>query len=325
MRPELPIPTTVVLFGTVGTRIDSGYLGNPQDAIPFCNLVELAIFSASRDDETPMPTSHDISAFDLDSWVWVQRGDVPLLISAPHGGSVCPDQLPVRQASGRSGGGTGFVTARDVGTQELAEGLVATLQQLFHAPPYATIARIHRKYVDFNRPPELAYDEPSAAPVYNRYHEGLRTACREILQRFGCGLLIDLHGQMLNATCVFRGTHDGKTVSGLRDRFGEIAVNGPASLLGRLKSFGATVHPDPLAGPEQPGYRGGQIVKSYGSHQQGGIDAVQLEFGEHALKHEQRLETIHNLACAVTGFLRDYVSSDSRRQDATDAEPNNAG
>jgi N-formylglutamate amidohydrolase len=239
----------------------------------------------------------------------MQTGELPIIISAPHGGTQpIPLVEEARHVQGKPTGGTGYVTARDTGTEELAGEVTKSIERHFGKKPYCVIARQHRKYLDPNRPPEIAYDDPDAKSVYETYHGALNRYCRDVQTKFRKGLLLDLHGQGSAKEKVFRGTQDGKTVTLLRQRYGEEAVAGESSLFGRLKARGWTVHPDPLSGGEQSGYRGGYIVQTYGSHQGYGIDAIQLEFGMDYRTQDARQKTAATLAAAVADYSKDFLS-----------------
>lgn len=127
--------------------------------------------------------------------VRIQSGDLPIILSAPHGGQFDVPDVDVRKIEGRPTGGRGYVVSRDRGTEELAIEAAAAIEKEFGKKPYFVIARSHRKYVDFNRPPEIAFDDPDARPVYEQYHEALRQSCVAVQKRFHRGLLLDLHGQ----------------------------------------------------------------------------------------------------------------------------------
>jgi len=209
----------------------------------------------------------------------IERGALPIVISAPHGGALeIPGSTP-RTGDGLERKPGGFVVARDGGTEELA-GLVADcIEQRLGKRPWLVVNRAHRRYMDPNRRPEEAFEDAAAEAVYRRYHGALTEACTTMRQRHGTGLVVDFHGQGSAAGTVFRGTGNGVSTALLLRRHGPRAVFGAESLCGELKSRGVLVHPGPLDGPEQPGYTGGFITRHYGSA--GGFDvaAVQLEFG----------------------------------------------
>lgn len=240
-------------------------------------------------------------------FVHVESGDLPIIVSAPHGGQLDVLDVEPRQVDGRTTGGAGFVVTRDTGTEELAAEVAKAVAKRFQKKPYVVVARSHRKFVDMNRPPEIAYEDPDAKPVYEAYHSALTTACSAVQKKYHKGLLLDLHGQGEAKDTVYRGTHDGKTVTLLRERFGEGAQTGEQSLFGQLKHHGWKVYPDPLDGKEQAGFRGGYIVQTYGSHQGFGIDAMQLEFGADYRSKEGRPKTAATLATAIVDYAARYL------------------
>ncbi len=267
---------------------------------PRSSRSELLIFAAWL-------CSATVAAEEPPPLVFIQQGKLPIIISAPHGGTLPIPNTDVRERGDRPTGGAGFVVARDSNTQELAQHLVAAIEKHFGQPPFAVIARSHRKYLDPNRPAELAYDDPDAKPVYDSYHGALTEACRTVQKEHRRGLLLDIHGQGSSAEHVFRGTQNGKTVKLLAERYGDEAIHGPSSLFGRLQSRGWKVHPDPLTGKEQAGYNGGYIVQTYGSHQAIGVDAVQLEFGAAYRTRDKLAKTAETLTLAIADYAEDHL------------------
>lgn len=244
-----------------------------------------------------------------DDLLLIHQGDLPIVISAPHGGRLKMSKVPERQGEGLPKGSSGFFSGRDSGTEELALQLVHQLEIRFQAKPSYVISRVHRQYVDFNRPVAIAVEHEAPRVIYDQYHDSLREFCRRIRHETpdGRGLLIDIHGQGSSPVTVYRGTKNGLTVSNLRSLFGEAAHEGPASLFGMLKHQGWTVHPDPHNGREQSGFTGGYIVQAYGSHRGDGIDAVQLEFGSTYRMAAAREQTASQLADAVVLYARRYL------------------
>ena len=248
-----------------------------------------------------------IGSADESPFVNFERGELPIILSAPHGGQLEVPDVEPRRGENLKPGGSGYVISRDSGTEELAIEIAKAIAKRFQRKPYVVIARSHRKFVDMNRPPEIAYEDPDARPVYDSYHAALRDACSTVQKTYHKGLLLDLHGQGDAKDTVFRGTHDGKTVALLRERFGEAAQTGENSLFGQLKQQSWKVFPDPLNGKERAGFRGGFIVQTYGSHQGFGIDAMQLEFGADYRSKAARSRTAATLASAIADYAARYL------------------
>src|SRR6188768_4098694 len=54
-------------------------------------------------------------------FVHTQVGELPIIVSAPHGGALEVPDVPPRKGEGLEKGPSGYFTGRDVGTEELAE------------------------------------------------------------------------------------------------------------------------------------------------------------------------------------------------------------
>lgn len=243
-----------------------------------------------------------------DPLVHIQKGTLPVIVSAPHGGRLPIPGVPERQARDLPD----FATVRDVGTDALAERFAADLEKKLGGKVWLVVARFDRKYLDANRPPERAYEDDDARPVYDAYHAALAVACKAVKETHGAGLLLDVHGQGTYPGAVCRGTQNGKTVTLLRDRHGWAAVAGKNSVLGRLERAGYAVRPAADDGPaarEDRLYVGGHIVGTYGSHTAYAVDAIQLEFGSRLRDREAIPKTAAALADAVAAFHDAYLKA----------------
>lgn len=242
-----------------------------------------------------------------DEFVRIQPGDIPIVISAPHGGTKALPETPERKGEGLPTGSSGFFTGRDGGTEELALEVARQLEERLDRKPWYVISSVHRKYVDFNRPVEIAVEHDRARIVYDTYHNALKEACRIIRSEHETGLLLDIHGQGTSAVTVYRGTKNGLTVTRLRSRFTDEAHTGPESFFGLLKNEGWTVFPDPFDGKEQSGFTGGYIVQTYGSHRGSGLEAIQLEFGSRYRTESEREKTASELVDVILSWSDRYM------------------
>ena len=238
--------------------------------------------------------------------VTARKGALPVILSAPHGGTKDVPGVPPRKGVGLPTGPHGFYTGRDGGTEELA-GLIAT--ELFLKTgkrPYLVAAKFHRRYIDANRPPDVAYEDDKAKPAYDAYHRTLAAYCKEVRKTFGRGLLLDVHSQGQFPGTVLRGTVDGKTVALLRDRFGEKAHTGPDGFFGLLGKQGLKVFPTEPDQKEFAGLNGGFTVRTYGGGDFG-IDAVQLEFGWTLATPKTAPDTAAKVAAVIERFHALYL------------------
>ncbi len=248
--------------------------------------------------------------------VTVRAGTLPIVLTAPHGGRLGPPNVRERsrtnpQTRERSRSFGGVVLGADLNTDLLGHAIATELQRLTGQAPSLVIANFARRYIDANRPPEAAYDDESAAPVYRAYHEAIRTQVNALRARYGRALLIDLHGQGVEAKVLMRGTLNGQSVSALTARAGIEAVTGQRGLFGLLKQQGFRTFPDmPVAkglGGEDAGFRGGYTVATYGSHHPDGIDAVQWELGIDYRRKETLGDWSKRAAAALAEFAGNYL------------------
>src|SRR5262249_17224332 len=197
--------------------------------------------------------------------VLVRKGTLPVIVSAPHGGRKDVPGVPERRGVGVEK----FATVRDERTDLLAEVFVAELEKKLGGKPWVVIARFDRRFIDANRPRDGAYETDKAKPFYDAYHDPLIAACKAVKEKFGRGLLLDIHGQGVMLATLCRGTQNGKTVTLLKDRFGWPAVAGKNSVMGQMERSGYKVFPPGSADPstkEEPRFNGGHTVGTYGSH-----------------------------------------------------------
>jgi len=248
--------------------------------------------------------------------VYFQKGDVPVIITAPHGGTNAINNVITRPNG---------VLLRDDGTYELALLVNEELTKLLKGrKPYVVAARFHRKYIDANRAAEEAYESPAAKAIYEDYHQHIRDSVAETRRRFGGeGLLVDLHGQARDAASIFRGTANGLTVMRLIQMQGEAAFTGTNSLLGRLALAGYQIVPPntpPGKPPEDRSYNGGFTVRTYGSHREDGLDAIQLELGS-KLRRADRKRFAADLAGAIVAFQENHLKTQPEKAEHVKPRP----
>jgi N-formylglutamate amidohydrolase len=243
-------------------------------------------------------------AFAAADFISVQQGDLPIILSAPHGGVLAIPGVPERVGEGMKKGPSGFFAGRDENTELLAAAIARAVEKRLGKKPYFVIAKVHRKYVDPNRPPEIAVEHPRARAVYDAYRGQLATFCDDVQKRFGRGLLIDVHGQGSARDTVFRGTHNGATDANLAKLFGDKIHAGPQSFAGLLVARGINMKPTDT-GAETGGFTGGHIVQTYGKHE--GIGAVQCEFGMDFRAKPAIPAAAEKFAAAVADFAKLYL------------------
>jgi len=244
--------------------------------------------------------------------VLVREGTLPIILTVPHGGRQAIPGIEERNTEGKPRGkGARFVKSRDANTDILAQRIADEIKQITGRTPYVVMAKFERKYIDANRSPEIALENPRARPYYDFYHNAIRRFIDEIRSKYPAGLLIDVHGQSFVPDVVMRGTHNGRSVTNLVRRGGFRAVTGPNGIFGQLEANGFKVFPSnylPTRGTfENAGLNGGYTVAIYGSDNPNGIDAMQMEFGS---KYRQKAvldKSGRDAGKAIAAFYKAYL------------------
>lgn len=246
---------------------------------------------------------------DSNPLITIQAGDLPIVLSAPHGGREAVPGVPERRGIGVKS----FASRSDTNTDRLTEQLADALEKEFGKRPYVVIARFHRRYIDANRRKDAAYESDKARDTYDAYHQALAKARSQIIERWGRGILLDIHGQSAEMQAIIRGTQNGRTTTHLVSRFGRLALVGETSLFGQLARQRFPVIPAvDSTDLEHVNYDGGHIVVTYGSAAGGTLDAIQLEVGRDLRSAEAIESTASKLAKATTAFAKEYLPASER-------------
>lgn len=279
-------------------------------ALLLAPLAALHAVSGAGDDATNKKASSNDT-------ITVAVGGLPIILTAPHGGSAAIPGVPERKGDGA----TRFNPRTDTNTDILTEKLADALEQKLGKRPHVVIARFHRKYIDANRRPQDAFEAAEARVTYDAYHAAIAAACKEVTARWGRGVVLDIHGQATQPDAVFRGTQNGKTVTHLLSRSGREAVYGEMSLFGQLAKQGFAVFP-PVgsSAPESPNYTGGHTVGIHGSRSGGTIDAIQLELGTNYRDSKTIEDVADKLANAITAFATSCLPAEEQKPVASDAQ-----
>jgi N-formylglutamate amidohydrolase len=239
-----------------------------------------------------------------DEMITRQAGELPIILSAPHGGRKPIPDCPIRVGKNVPK----FVTVNDTNTDQLARKVADAIAKAMNAKPYLVIAHFERKYADVNRSLEDGVEHDAAKPYHRAYHDYLKESRAAIQKEWGRGLLIDLHGQAADANVIFRGTNNTQTTRHLVDRFGKVALTGKSGLFGLLEKAGYSVSPKADSeAKEDPRFSGGYIVATYGSKTDGSVDAIQLELGGKLRSRMGMDPFAKDLAEAVAAFAKEYL------------------
>lgn len=220
-------------------------------------------------------------------------GELPIILSAPHGGRLAPKELPDR-ATGR--------LQRDAFTAELAMEMREAMKRRYGAAPHLVICHLARVKLDANRPlNEAAQGSLIAEKAWHEYHGFIREAEQFIMQTHSRGLYLDVHGHSHEKQWVELGYCLGKDEiqwPPQRLNLPEIAerssirlldksseedfaglLRGPHSLGAMLGQRGVPSVPAPGVelDPADLYFSGGYDTETHGSMDGVGLDAIQLE------------------------------------------------
>ena len=231
--------------------------------------------------------------FGRNAYIEFRAGTLPIIVSAPHGGSLEPAEIPSR---------TSGTTVTDVATEDLARAVADALASKTGRQPSLVICRLKRTKVDVNREiGEGTQGNPFAEQAWREFHGFLDAARALAAAAHGRALLVDVHGHghpkprveigyLLGAADLDRADSDLDDPAWARQssirtlaaesglRFSAL-LRGPESLGGRLDRAGYLAVPGPTTPSpgSDPYFEGGYITRRHGSADGGPVSAVQLE------------------------------------------------
>lgn len=272
--------------------------------------------------------------YSSEEFIEYHAGNLPLIISVPHGGSLKPSWIPDRDCAT-------CVYVKDSWTAELAAEITAALFELTGKYPHVIYCNLHRIKLDANRDLwEAALGNPDAGAAWHEYHRFIDSAKVAITRSFGKGFFVDLHGHghdierlemgyMLSAT-ILRGSdvtlEDVSVVNSssirnlVSDNLKELnhadLIRGSYSL-GTLvearmyRSVPSIYDPFPLSGESY--FSGGYNTGRHGSSGGGTIDGVQIECNPDVrFDGETRVQFAGVLALSLIEYLQlHYFADDS--------------
>lgn len=127
------------------------------------------------------------SYFGKNNYVEYIAGNLPLIISVPHGGALTPADIPDRKC--------GDETVTDSYTINLALEMRDAIFSITGLYPHVIINNLKRTKLDANRDlNEAACGNESAGQAWTEFHAYLDSASANVTRKSGKGLYIDLHG-----------------------------------------------------------------------------------------------------------------------------------
>lgn len=124
----------------------------------------------------------------LDPYTEVQYGNMPLIISVPHGGLASPTDIPDRSCPN-------ITTAIDSKTIELVYAIDSVFKADYAIQPYIVVNYLKRIKLDQNREIlEATCNNANIQSIWNNYHSAINDFILKINQKYSQALFIDLHG-----------------------------------------------------------------------------------------------------------------------------------
>lgn len=250
-------------------------------------------------------------------YITYQAGQLPLVLSAPHGGSLKPASIPDRQQA---------VLVNDPNSLQLAREVAQQLESISGKRPHLVLNHLDRVKLDPNRSlAQGAQGNPAAIAAWHEFHNAVQSASTAVADRCGWGLYVEIHshgeeGRWLELGYGLTAEDLDRTDEELADRRFIFASNvrmlalngewplpelirGSASLGGLLEAAGYRVTPSPRSPVPTPGYFGGGYgVYRHGSRGGRGLDAIQIEAPYDLLNEQWRPRLARALAQAILDF-----------------------
>jgi Secretion system C-terminal sorting domain len=236
--------------------------------------------------------------YGTNQYVEYRAGALPIIISAPHGGSLEPTNIPDRTCAA-------CTVVRDLNTKELAIAIHTAITNTFGCPPHLIISNLHRKKLDPNREiVEAAQGIPAAEVAWREFHGFITSARNAVISSQKRGILIDIHGHghtiqrlelgyllevsdlQQSDSALSAQTHVDE--SSIRRLVADnLARRNLAQLVRGSQSLGTlmatanypSVPSAAMLTPNtgEPYFNGGYITDVYGSRNNSAVDAIQIE------------------------------------------------
>lgn len=292
------------------------------------SLLSVLLFFIATQSALSQAFTPGVSYFGANGYVEYLAGNLPIIMTAPHGGLLLPASIPDRDCAGCS-------TVNDFNTQELARAFAEAVHARTGCWPHVVFNKLHRRKLDANRDlPEAADGNPDAAIAWHEFHGFVESAKNQVFPAFGKGLYIDLHGhghniQRLELGYLLSQTELGFSSdtlnhtslirqSSIRNLAQQNAMGlthaellrGPLSLGSLLAERGYPATPgtsDPFPDPGEDYFNGGYNTARHGSYPTGAtIDGLQIECNRQGVRDSmhQVLRFADSLAVAVLKYIQ---------------------
>ncbi len=266
-------------------------------------------------------------------------GELPLVVSAPHGGELRPGEIPDR---------TWGTTVQDRNTLDLALRIRSAVKARTGFYPFVILSRLHRIKLDPNREiEEAAQEDPEAERAWWEFQTYIVEAEALVEGIFGDGLYIDLHGHghaiqrlelgyMLSSSDLNNADQalstpayvNKSSFKALGEKPGVAfadLIRGPSSLgtLFEAQGFPAVPSQSQPNPGGQPFFSGGYNTGRHGSRDGGTVSGVQIECNYTGVRDTalNRQAFAEALAEVLSGFFPVYFEGDLSGRGAEHSRP----
>lgn len=278
--------------------------------------------AVARQNQTFVPGQ---SYFGRNQYIEYIAGNSPYIVSAPHGGSLTPAEIPDR---------TSGETVTDSNTRELVRAMGGAVFAREGRYPHIIICHLRRTKLDANRDIAEAFEGENAAALqaWKEFQSFIDTAKQSVVLQFGRGFYLDIHGhghtiQRLELGYLLSSTQLGLSDNTLNSNssyanFSSIRtmvpvskltfaqlLRGPQSLGSYFESRGFPAVPSqnqPSPGTA-PYFSGGYNTQRHGSSGGGPISGVQIECNMTGVRDTE--ESRGRFAEAFAEIIKSYTST----------------
>jgi hypothetical protein len=244
------------------------------------------------------------SYFGRNRYIEYIAGNMPVIISAPHGGTIAPSGMKNRTEA-LCNDTSNFSTAEDTNTDDVVRALDTAMRNLIGCRPHTIICRLDRGKLDCNRDLATGACGDSLAQIaWFEFHNFINMARTNLRSNFARGLYIDFHGHghtiqrlelgyglssaELRASDAYLNRTSVRNNSTIRALANSNLQNlNHAQLIRGTQAFGTMManagYPsvpslqDSSPAVNEDYFNGGYNVRRYGTADSGIIDAIQIE------------------------------------------------
>jgi len=285
-----------------------------------CILI-LYVFLFSKSNFAGKGEAPGESIFGRNKYIEYIPGNMPLIISVPHGGYIQPMDIEDRDCGWNHS---------DIKCLELAKIIKDSVFALTGKYPYIIINNLKRSKLDPNREEfEATCGDSVSLPYYFEYHNFIDSAKSLVTKTFGKGLYIDLHGHnhkvprleigyildnsdldkpdsMLNDTVYIYKSSIKHLAQSTGINFSQL-IRGKHSLGALFENCGyPTVPSDKEISPgKEEFFQGGYDTDIHGSGKGGTIDAIQIETNVEGVRDS--LKNLKKFAGVFSFVILEYM------------------